>query len=223
MPSSERAPNPRDDSATDLSILSEQLRRQREENDHLVEALTAAQKKYEELRDQFAIVEQQSSTMASLYAAAHRLHEAKDRDDVLAAVQEIITNLIGSEQMGVFQLSPGGQALSLVDSMGIVKDRYLSIPLGTGVIGRAVASGETYVSSRDDLQKADEGDVCVCIPLKSEDHVTGAIAIFRLLPQKLAVEPTDLELFEFLSTHVSHALECATMFSKNRHTLRPKP
>jgi hypothetical protein len=41
--------------------------------------------------------------------------------------------------------------------------------------------------------------------------VTGAIALFRLLPQKPALEDVDHELFELLATHAATALYCTRL------------
>jgi GAF domain-containing protein len=41
--------------------------------------------------------------------------------------------------------------------------------------------------------------------------VTGAIAIFRLLPQKVGLEEVDRELFELLATHAATALYCTQL------------
>ena len=52
----------------------------------------------------------------------------------------------------------------------------------------------------------EEPGLTACIPLKLEDRVVGAIALFRLLPQKSGFESLDMELFELLGTHAATAL-----------------
>ena len=42
----------------------------------------------------------------------------------------------------------------------------------------------------------------------------GAIAIFRLLPQKAAVEDLDRELFDLLATQAGMALHCAALHAR---------
>jgi GAF domain-containing protein len=44
------------------------------------------------------------------------------------------------------------------------------------------------------------------VPLKLGDQLVGALALFRLLPQKAGFEPLDRELFELLATHAATAL-----------------
>ena len=45
-------------------------------------------------------------------------------------------------------------------------------------------------------------------------RVTGAIAIFRLLPQKTGFEEVDRELFELLATHAATALYCTALHAR---------
>jgi hypothetical protein len=44
--------------------------------------------------------------------------------------------------------------------------------------------------------------------------VTGAIAIYRLLPQKSGFEEVDRELFELLATHAATALYCTSLHAR---------
>jgi hypothetical protein len=49
----------------------------------------------------------------------------------------------------------------------------------------------------------------------------GAVAIFRLLAQKTALEPVDLELLGLLGTQGAMALYCSA-FQETRPTMRPR-
>jgi hypothetical protein len=50
--------------------------------------------------------------------------------------------------------------------------------------------------------------------LSLDGRVTGAIAIFRLLPQKAGIEDVDRELFGLLATHAAVALYCSALHAK---------
>ncbi len=54
-----------------------------------------------------------------------------------------------------------------------------------------------------------EKDLTACIPLKVDGKVTGALALFRLLPQKQGFEAVDHELFDLLATHAATALHAS--------------
>jgi hypothetical protein len=52
------------------------------------------------------------------------------------------------------------------------------------------------------------------VPLRLGESTTGAIAIFRLLPQKPGLEPLDYELFDLLGTHAAAALYCTGLHAR---------
>jgi hypothetical protein len=153
-------------------------------------------------------VEQQHANLTNLYVASYRLHSTLDREEVLETVQEIIINLVGCEELAIFELQPGAKSLTLSASFGIDASRYGSWPVDRGRIGQTVRSGEMWVRGEgaDGALAIGEQDLTACIPLTLSGRVTGAVALFRLLPQKRTIEAVDRELFELLGTHAAMAL-----------------
>lgn len=143
--------------------------------------------------------------MTSLDVANARLDAATNRDEVVEAITEIIVNLIGSEEFAIFTLDEKAPGLRLLESQGIASWRYRNIPVDDGVIGRVAATGEPYIISDGDYEP-DPPDLTACFPLKLGHAVTGAIAIFRLLPQKPGLEATDCELLDSLGIQAGAAL-----------------
>jgi hypothetical protein len=129
--------------------------------------------------EQLAAAEQRIGHLAKLQAAVHQLHEAPMPADVLTAIKEIVANLIGCEEMGIYARRPDG-GLTLLDGIGV-----------------------------DDEHGGAEADAIVSIPLHLNGRVVGVIALFKLLPQKNGIEPVDRELFAVLSTHAARALHHA--------------
>jgi GAF domain-containing protein len=163
---------------------------------------------------------QQNASLANLYVASHSLHASLERPEVLAAIEQIIVNLVGSEEMGIFEVAGDRRTLRLVASMGIDASAMAQLPLGTGVIGRSTAAGSLWLAVDDPsaARAEHEGDLTACIPLAAGGSVVGAIAIFRLLPQKGGLGQTDRELFELLATHASSALLCSELLRASRAT-----
>ena len=164
---------------------------------------------------QYRELEAQNTNLANLYVASYRLHGTVDRDEVLGTIQEIVTNLVGSEELAVFEADEGG--LRLVASTGIDPDPFRRVACGAGVIGRCARTGETFVRGDGIAGEAlpAEADLSACVPLKLDGRVSGAIALFRLLPQKAALEALDRELFDLLATHAATALYCATLHARS--------
>lgn len=163
--------------------------------------------------EQYVEVEQKNRNLASLYVASFQLHGTLEREEVLGTIQEIIANLIGSEEMGFFLLDPPRKELVLISSVGIDPAAYRNIAMGVGPIGKAAATGETFLAGadREPLRLADGTRINACVPLLLGKEVTGVIAVFGLLQQKPRLEAIDHELLEMLATHASSALYCATL------------
>jgi hypothetical protein len=93
----------------------------------------------------------ENAKLLNLHVASLRLHEGRARQEVLNAIQEIVVNLIGSEEVALFELSPDPSpetaSLVLVSSCGIDAARYAKVPLRRGIIGHVGLTGEAYISS----------------------------------------------------------------------------
>jgi hypothetical protein len=189
------------------------LDRRRREQEELQASVRRAQAESDRFAEQYRNLETQNMNLANLYVASYRLHGTVDRDEVLATIQEIVTNLVGSEEIGVFEMDAGGSTLSLVASTGIDADRYKRIRVGAGRIGRCAETAETYVADGEG-DDSGEADLTACVPLALAGRVCGAIALFRLLPQKSGIEALDRELFDLLATHAATALYCATAYAR---------
>jgi len=151
--------------------------------------------------------EAQVANLASLYVAVTSMHGALDRPSVLSSVQEIVTNLIGSEEMAIFETDPARGRLTLLASIGIEPGPYQEISVGDGAIGRAAATGERLI--RDEggsLTEDGDAALTACIPLKVAGRIVGVLAVFRLLPHKGSLDAIDMDLFDVLAAHAASAL-----------------
>jgi nitrate/nitrite-specific signal transduction histidine kinase len=190
----------------------------REENETLRRLIAELEEESRRRADQFREIEQQNSNLANLYVASYRLHGTLDRTELLAILQEIVANLIGCEEMGVFELDGEAEVLRLAAAHGIDPGRFAEIRVGAGIIGRCVRDGESFVNgSREGARLPEEAHLTACVPLKLEGRAFGAIALFRLLPQKAAgYEPIDYELFDLLASHAATALYATRLHAERR-------
>jgi len=151
--------------------------------------------------------EAQVSNLASLYVAVTSVHGALDRPTVLSSLQEIVTNLIGSEEMAIFETDASNGRLMLLASTGIEPGPYQEVYVGEGAIGRAAATGERLVRPEGgSLSEDGDASLTACIPLKVAGRVVGVLAVFRLLPHKGRLDAIDLDLFDVLAAHAASAL-----------------
>lgn len=160
--------------------------------------------------EQYHQIEQQSSNLSNLYVASYQLHASVERQVVLNTIQEIVINLIGSEEVAIFEADDDGK-FQLASSFGVDPARVRAFELGVGPIGEALATGEVFA---DNFPIPVSDRMTACVPLKVDETIIGAIVVFRLLPHKAALERVDHEMFELLAIHASTALYCATLHAK---------
>jgi nitrate/nitrite-specific signal transduction histidine kinase len=173
------------------------------ENERLRQELERSHRTFE---DRFADIEHQNANLASLYAASYQLHATVEREQVLAAIQEIVINLIGSEELAIVAVEKGG-ALRPLAQFGLTSAKLETLRSDGGVIGAALVAGRPVVGQSTD-------EMTACIPLMVGGRPFAAVAIYRLLPQKPALQALDLELFDLLATHAANALYCAELHER---------
>ncbi len=194
------------------SGLARELDSFRQDRERLALQLSQIEQENHGFSSRFTELQQRNNDLANLYVATYRLHSTLDRDEVLQAIQEIVINLIGCEEFGIYDLAPGASELHLVSSFGLVPGRLEQVRLGEGRIGAAAESGRAFFAEdaaepAPDARETGEQDLSACIPLRLDGRVAGLIALFRLLPQKGGrFAPIDAELFDLLAAQAATAV-----------------
>ena len=158
------------------------------------------------LREQ---IERNHFLFERLHAANTRLLQSLEAGDVFEAIAEIIANLVGSEEIAIFHYEPDARNISLEWSSGVETETLQPFASCAGMLGRAVHNGVTQFRDRqpDDLLLPCEKNLTACVVLKSSQEVSGAIAIFGMLPQKSRLEWVDFELLKFLEVYGAVAIQ----------------
>jgi GAF domain-containing protein len=152
--------------------------------------------------------EHQNANLANLCVASHRLHSTIDRADVLAGIQEIIVNLVGSEELMIWEVCEHDTP-RLVASVGVQAGRIDDLPGNArNQIEECMRSRQLWV--REGVAGPSD-PLTACIPMVVNERPTGVIAIFRLLQQKNGLADVDLELFAVLATQAATALHFANL------------
>ncbi|HEV2348758.1 MAG TPA: GAF domain-containing protein [Terriglobia bacterium] len=183
-----------------------------QERSALEQTVAQLRTEQQQFLERYVGLEEQNSALTTLYVACQSLHCTLDRAEILLTAREIIANLVGCEEYVLFSVAPDGWLIR-VDSFGLDTQVYEKLPPDAGLIGRAVTTGEIcQIEEGGGGRAADlEANLTACIPLKHNGVVTGAIALFRLLPQKFELQNLDHELFRLLQTHLAHALHCSEL------------
>lgn len=197
-----------------ISLARQEIVRQQLDKARLQKQLDDVEGEYRRFSERYVEVQQHNNDLTHLTVASQRLHESTDRHEVLNAIQEIIINLLGSEELGVFELAEDGKSLRLVNSFGINEERFKSIPLGLGSIGGAALQGKSTI-----FENGHEG-LTACVPLMAGEKVIGAVAVFKLLPQKGKLDAVDRDLLDLLRSQAGVALYCTRVVEAHTRAAR---
>lgn len=188
------------------------------ERSDMLERLRSVEDENRHFTERYIEIEEENNNLASLYVASFQLHSTLHLQEVLQIIVEIVINLIGAEVFAIYVLDEKTNALSAVASEGAVLSDFPVCHLGQGLIGGALASGETACA--DTGISGDEiGEPIVAIPLRVQERPIGAIAIHRLLQQKAGFTPLDHELFTLLAGHAATAIFAARLYSQSERKL----
>jgi len=134
-----------------------------------------------------------------LGAARKRLAESRGQEDAIDGLREIVANFLGSEELGLFRVDHGTTTFPVFWSFGIDLDEY-DLPSALGDAGlQRVLSGECHVERTDTERAGAMAHAQAFVPIRVSNQTIAILAILRLLPQKLAFDGCDMELFKLLS------------------------
>ena len=158
------------------------------------------------LREQ---IERNHFLLMRLNAANARLIQSLEQGDAFEAIAEIIANLIGCEEVAMFDYHPGEQSFSLAWTSGVEAAAMQPFLCGAGMFGRTVEQGVSQYHERQPETSLlpHEKALTACIILKSSREIVGVVAMFGLLPQKSQLEWADFELVKFLETYGAVAIK----------------
>jgi hypothetical protein len=193
--------------AAELALAREAVAHANEERERLRARLVEIEAENQRVCDEYVAIQERSTELAQLYVALERIHGGLSRGETLGALQEIVINVVGSEELAVFERR--GDRLVLLQSFGIDPEPWRELPATQGALGTA-AAGKLYVAGRDGQPAAGEEDLTACIPLRVGDDVVGVVAVFRLLGHKPVLGEIDQALFELISAHAGVALHLRT-------------
>ena len=150
--------------------------------------------------------------LGNIYVSASQLSSTLSRIDVVTIVQEIVTNLIGSEAVGIFELE--GAELVLKSRYGIGRDRAAAVDPENELISGVLESLKSFFSEDGGPGPDRLPELTACVPLRAGDAPVGLITVFELLPQKQCLTQTDRDLLEVLGTLGGYALYCSGLHEK---------
>lgn len=141
-----------------------------------------------------------------LEAARKRLRESVGQADTLEAIREIVTNLLGCEEIGLFALKHGGS--ELLWSFGIDTQRHATLDSFAEPAMHLVLQGKFHVTPvpYQDQHDHENPPLRVYVPIRLKAKTVAVLVMLTLLPQKVGFDEADLNLVKLLSEEAARAL-----------------
>jgi len=203
--------------------LTQELERLRLENSQMAQKLDFIERRFmqveaenKDFAQRYVEVEEQNESLANLYVASHRLHSTLDSSEVIECIKEILLNMIGSEDFGLYVLDDETDELVRVGYEGETASNAAKarMSIGEGLEGVVAIHGEPFISS------SGMDEACACMPLKIKDRVIGVITIYSLLSHKKELTQLDHKLLELLAGHAASALISSKLYGMADRKLR---
>lgn len=141
-----------------------------------------------------------------LATARQRLDDSKDETGAIEALREIVGGLLGCEEIGLFKVDGNSKSFSVCWSFGANLENY-DLFEDVGEEGRRVLfRGECYIKSASGGHLGAPARTQAFVPLRFVNRTIGILALLRLLPQKVAFDPQDMDLFQLLSNESARPL-----------------
>jgi hypothetical protein len=141
-------------------------------------------------------------------AARKRLRECHDQANACEVVREIVSNLLGCEEMVLFAVDRHRQKLAPIWSFGVepaklhLPQRLSDSTLSGVLAGEAcIAQVCGHVGSTGEEDKAS-----AFVPIEFGGEIAGVLVILRLLPQKTNIDQTDKALLAVISSEAGRPL-----------------
>jgi GAF domain-containing protein len=157
-----------------------------------------------------------------LAAARKRLAESANEEDAIEGLREIVANLLGCEEIGLFKVDRTIKTFSVRWSFGADLKNY-DLLQALGDVGRqCLTRGDCHVVQGN--RSRGLGKAQAFVPIRIADQTIGVLAILRLLPQKMAFDAHDMELFKLLSGEAARpvfGLTADSQAGEGRAEIRP--
>ncbi len=141
--------------------------------------------------------------LANLYVQLQQLHASLHLPDVVRALNDVLMNLVGSEDFALLVRDAATGRFEPLWAVG-AGARIGAFALGEGRLGAAAADGQIRYREVPD-------DPVAAVPLRStlRDGCLGVLAVCGLLGHKKALSERDRRMLETFGAHAAVALEGA--------------
>jgi hypothetical protein len=168
--------------------------------------------RFHEMEDDFA-------NLANLFVASNSLHSSLSPKAVTRRIKEVLEQLVGAEQFGVYLAANGGRTLAPIAVVGFGANAPSAEMLAGGTIGEVARTGAARIDDDADPSLGTVDKPPAVFPLQMDDNIIGVVAIFRSFGQKTKFSTVDFELFKLLGQHAAAALMSSGLYAQAERRL----
>lgn len=183
-----------------IATLEESLRFSREERENLEFKLHHLTHNSRQAEARITGLATHCHQLEAVLLASSRLLIAFTRKEAVLAIQDIVANVIGSEQMALVALTVKDSDPEIIARCGVTEEQCLHVATEEGVAARVWRSGVAV------FPRSACSGIAACVPLRANGRVVAVLTIFSLLPQKLRLEPLDMAVMKFLEDYAGTLL-----------------
>ena len=165
------------------------------------------------LSTEVAAADQRVADLEKLRLAASGLAACADRAAVLAMIEEIFVNAVGSDDFVVLGLDDEGRTLWPILGVGANGAACGPLLVSDVLVSLALESGTIQMAGPRNLGDLPRNGPLASVPLMAWPHTVGAIVVFALSAHRSVLRPTDVALLDLLSVHAAAALQIADLRS----------
>ena len=147
--------------------------------------------------------------LMKLLVTVRAMIESRDAGAALESLEDILVNVIGSDEFTVYSIDPRERTLVPIAGTGEFVRPSDRISLDDSWLGEVVRSGSLLVAREREPQDRRHADVAAVVPLKVLDRVVGAIVIASLLPHRELLGACDREILGLLGVYAATAIIAA--------------
>lgn len=143
-----------------------------------------------------------------LYVASQTLLTALQEGQVIAALAEISSNLLGCEHLAIVEIEHPTGTVHFLGGEGLSPERREVLIREEGILESRIMVGRVWISSDhrpDDSALASLG-ISAVVPFWKDERSSAAILLFELLPQRSGFDAEDREVLQFLSRYAGPCL-----------------
>jgi GAF domain-containing protein len=210
------SPTPRSSAAI---VLQAELAELNEDRARLKSEVARLERHVSMLSMEVASADQKVGDLEKLLLAARRLEACADRAAVLAALQDILVTVVGSDDFVVLALDEEGRTMWPILGVGTNGAACGPLLVSDALVSAALETGRCQIAGPRGLGEPPRHEPLAAVPLMSWPHTVGALVVFALVAHRSVLRPVDVELLEFLSSHAATAIQIADL--RSVETRRP--